>query len=527
MVTAVAVMATGAAQARTEVTPYIEADQTFVANLKGGGSGGSDVLTYTSLAVGVDASAINRRVEAQASVRYEHQFGWGSVAPDSDILSAIARARYSVIPGRLSLEAGALATRVRTDGFGSANNSLITAGDATTNIYSLYAGPTYTGEIGDMFVKAAYRLGYSRIDDNASFSGGNVINLNRFDESVYQSATASIGQQPGGYLPVGWSLGAGWDHEDATQLNQRYDDKWVRGDITVPVSNGLALVGGIGYESIKISQRPVLVDENGDPVIGGNGRLVTDPASPRIIAYNVDGLIWDAGVLWRPSRRTSLEARVGRRYDSMHYVGSFSWRATPSSLLKIAYFDTIDSFGRAMQGNLIALPTTGFNVVRNPFSGDLTGCVGGENGGRCFNEALAAISGSNYRHRGFQALYSWQGGRWNWGVGAGLSQRKFIAPESSIFASVNGAKDHYYYADLFAGYKLDMMSNIGANAYANYYDAGISGVDVTNYGVYGTYDRRFGRRLSARAALGLDAISAADLETIVTLLGQVGLRYEF
>ena len=43
----------------------------------------------------------------------------------------------------------------------------------------------------------------------------------------------------------------------------------------------------------------------------------------------VDGLIWDAGVMWRPSRRTSLESYVGRRYGTMSYHGTFAY--APSS----------------------------------------------------------------------------------------------------------------------------------------------------------------------------------------------------
>tara|TARA_R110000782_G_scaffold78276_2_gene154935 strand:+ start:85872 stop:87479 length:1608 start_codon:yes stop_codon:yes gene_type:complete len=519
-----AVMTTApAAQARTDVTPYIELDQTFVANLKGGSD---NVLTYTSAAIGVDASVSTPRTEAVASLRYEHQFGWGKSAPDSDILSGIARARHSLIQDKLSIEGGALATRVRTDGFSSANGSLVTAGDAVSHIYSLYAGPTLTSHVGDVSLNAAYRIGYTRVEDDVNVSFGGIPALGLFDESVYQSATASAGMQPGP-LPVGWSVGVGYDREDATELDQRYEDKWGRIDLTYPISRTLALVGGVGYEDIEISQRAALLDGSGNPVLSSKGRLISDTSVPRLISYDVEGLIWDAGVLWRPSRRTSLEARVGRRYDSMHYIGSFSWRASPSSLLEIGYFDRIDSFGRALHGSLIALPTAGFEAPRNPFSGDLTGCASGENGGTCFNDALAAINGSNYRHRGIAALYSRTERRWNWGLGLGYSQRKFLTPDSSIFASYDGAKDEYYYANLFGGVKLDLNSSLGSSLYASHLDAGLGGVDVTNYGSYVTYDRLFGRRLSARASLGLDAIDTSDLETIITLLGQVGLRYQF
>lgn len=509
--------------ARTEISPYIEADQSVVANLKGGAH---DVLTYTSLAIGVDATLQTTRTEVRADARYEHQFGWGRKAPDSDILSGLVRGRYSVIPNKLSIEGGALATRVRTDGFASANNSLISAGNSVSHIFSLYAGPTLTTHISELSVNAAYRIGYTKAEDKVNSGIGGFPAFGTFDESVYHSATASVGMQPGP-LPFGWALGVGYDREDASELDQRYDDKWVRGDVTLPITPSLALVGGVGYEDIRIDQRAALVDSLGNPVLDRKGRLISDTSVPRLVAYDVDGLIWDAGVLWRPSRRTSFEARVGERYDSMHYLGSFTWHASPHSLLQIAYFDRIDSFGRALHGNLVALPTD-FTAARNPFSGDLTGCASGANGGTCLNDTLAAINGSNFRHRGIAAQYGWNSGRrWNWGVAGGWSQRKFIAPKASIFNTVSGAHSDYYYAQLFGGVKLDPQSSLGASIYGNYLDAGTSGVNVTNYGSYATYNRMFGRRLSAQASLGLDALDTTAIETIVNLLGQVGVRYQF
>lgn len=519
---AAALLAPGAAQARVEIAPYIELDQTLIADIKGGSD---EVLTYTTVAAGVDGAVTSRRAEAQISLRYEHQFGWNDSTPDQDIISGIARARYQIVPRTLSIEGGAIATRARSDGFRGANGSLAAAGDATSEIYSLFAGPTLTTHIGELSVGAAYRLGYTRVEDDVTVTAPGSVRLGAYDDSWFHSLTASAGMKPG-QLPVGWTVSAGYDREDASELDQRYEDKWARIDLTLPVSPTLALVGGVGYEDLKISQRPVLLDDEGDPVINDRGGFVTDTSSPRLIAYDTDGIIWDAGVLWKPSRRTSLEVRVGERYDSMHYSGTLSWRASPSSLLQIAYFDTIDSFGRAMNGNLLALPTS-FNAARNPFTGDLTGCVSGENGVNCFNDALAAIGASNYRRRGLAGQYSRSGGRWNWGLGAGWSQRKFIAPDDSVLGPINGARDDYYYAQLFGAVKIDPVSNLGGSLYANYLDAGFSDVNVTNYGAYVTYNRLLARRLSGQASVGLDAVDTSDIDQIISLLAQIGVRYQF
>lgn len=509
------------ASTRTEIAPYIELDQSFLANLKGSSD---DVLTWTSLAVGVDASVSGARAEGTVSLRYEHQFGWGLRAADSDILSGLAAARYSLIPGTLSIESGALATRIRTDGYSGASGSLLGTGDATTHVWALYAGPTLTTHVRDLSVTAAYRIGYTRIDDDPNITFGGVP-VGAFDESVYHVLTGSVGMKPGP-LPFGWTLGAGYEREDVTELDQRYEDVWARGEVTVPVTATLALVGGVGYEDITISQRVALLDVNGNPVIGSDGGLISDTEQPRLIAYDTDGLLWDAGVLWRPSRRTSLELRVGERYGHTHYVGNFSWRTGPKSLLQIAYYDRIDSFGRAMNADLIALPTD-FTAPRNPFSGDLTGCATGADGGTCFSDVLTAISASNYRHRGLVAQYTRGGGRLEWGAALGWSRRRFTVPNSAVFAALRGARTDYYYGELFGSYRLDRDSSLGGSIYANHLDAGAGGIDVTNYGSYVTYNRLFGRRLSARASLGLDAIDSDALEQVISLLGQVGLRYTF
>ncbi len=52
---------------------------------------------------------------------------------------------------------------------------------------------------------------------------------------------------------------------------------------------------------LPLASRDALRDANGVPVIGNDGRFVTDPSAPRRIAFDVDGLLWDVGVMWRPS----------------------------------------------------------------------------------------------------------------------------------------------------------------------------------------------------------------------------------
>ena len=98
------------AQARdknVDVAPYLEVQQVLVADL----NNGTDVLTYTSVAAGIDTSLQTRQAEAQVSLRYERRFFYQDNIGNDDILSGLARGSVQVVPNVLSLEAGGIATR--------------------------------------------------------------------------------------------------------------------------------------------------------------------------------------------------------------------------------------------------------------------------------------------------------------------------------------------------------------------------------------------------------------------------------
>lgn len=507
-----------------DVAPYLEVDQTAIVDLKGGDG---DVLTYTSVAAGVDASIQTRSVAIRADLRYEHQFGWGKTANDQDIISGLVTGRADLVPNILSLEGGGLATRVRTDGFVGANSSLAAA-SSTSNVFSAYLGPNLTMPIGDLTLTGAYRLGYNRLDIDNDFPTDFNLPAGPFEESWIHNATASVGMQPG-VLPFGWSVGGGYTLETSSQLDQRYEDRFVRGDVTVPVSPTVALVGGVGYQKIGISNRDAVRGPDGAPLRDDNGRFITDHASPRRLSYDQSGLIWDAGVLWRPGRHLSAEARVGRHYGSMSYTGSLAWQPSRNSSIQVTLFDSIDSFGRALNGGLANLGTS-FIVDRNPFTGDLGGCAfaNGSSGGACFNDTLAGISSASFRHRGVVAQFERTAERWSVMAATGFSRRKFVGAGTAVLASVDGLADDYYFGVLGVSRKLDADSSLDANAYANYFDSGISDVeDVTNLGANIAYRRTLLRRLAASAAAGVDSIDRKGHEAFVSLLAQIGLRYQF
>ena len=508
---------------KLEVTPYIEAQQVAVTNFK---DGTNDVLTYTTVAAGIDASVQTRRAEAQVNVRYERLIAYDDGVDDQDTVTGLARGSVNIAPG-LSLEAGGIAARSKVDGRGPSPSNLVGNPDNITQVYSVYAGPSVSTQVGALQVNADYRVGYTKVEarDAGNLPAGQE-QFASFDDSVSHSASASIGMQPGA-VPIGWSIGTGYEREDAGQLDSRFESKYVRGDITIPVSQTLALVGGIGYEDIEVSERDAVRDVNGDPVLDADGRFVTDNTSPRLVAYQEDGLIWDAGVMWRPSRRTSLSASVGQRYGSETYTGSFTYQPSDDFAVNVSAYDTVSGFGNALNDNLASLPTQ-FRANRNPLSGDLGGCAFGQTGSFCFNDALQSANNAAFRTRGVSAAVSGKVGGWDTGVAVGYNRRKFLTSDVGAQAQLDGVVDQNYFAAAYLGTDIDRKSRFDTNAYFNYSDPGFTGAtNVLSAGINAAYYRQIYRGLSATAAVGLDSFRQEDFDSELTGSALVGLRYSF
>lgn len=506
---------------RVTVQPYVEAQQIVTTRLKGNG----DSSVYTQIGAGVNAGIATRRAEGQLGLRYGYRFGWGNEGDQSD-LSGIGRVRYDLVPRSVTLEAGGIATRGRTStGFTAPGVDL---GDLTnsSSVYSIYAGPSVSTRVGPLTAAGSYRFGYTRVDNDTPSILSGYSGLGGYNDSTNHSLSASLGMQPG-QLPFGWSVSGGYDREDVDQLDQRYESKYARVDLTYPVSRTLALVGGVGYEDIEISQRTPLLDADNKPVIDNKGNYVTDPNSPRQLAFNTDGLIWDVGVMWRPGPRTALSARVGERYGDTFYSGSLSYRVNRDTNVQIGVYTGLTSFGRQMTNGLAGLPTQ-FLLVQNPFDGSFGNCGIGQTGASCLNPALAGINSTNYRNRGVLFSVSSRADRWNIGFAAGFDQREYISPLLLGPAGLDGTTDENYYMSVMASRPLDAYSNFSTSLYGSLYDSGFPGVgNAVSVGATAAYDRILWRRLTGQAAVNLNSTHQDGFNSEVIAAILLGLRYGF
>lgn len=505
------------------VDPYIEAAQIVNAEL----SPGSDTLTYTALAAGVDASINGRNNAGSVSLRYERRFGYGR-ADNSDTVSGVARVSVGVVPQAVRIEAGAMAQRSRVESNGGAVIAPLDVDDSVSKIYSAYAGPVVSTHAGDVKVDASYRFGYTKVtspDGVVVAPGGAPVDV--FDSSTVHNAEIHAGTRPHEVLPVGIGAGAGYYQEDVSNLDQRVRDFHARADVTVPVSQDVALVGGIGYENVEISSRDAVFGPGGVPVIGSDGRLVTDKSAPRQIAYEAKGLIWDVGVMWKPSPRTNLEAHVGRRYGSTSYYGTFSWAPSRRQSVNIAVYDNVAGFGGQVNSALASLPTQ-FQAIRNPLTGDVTGCVASLEQGSCLGGALGSLRSSTFRARGVAATYGLDLGRITAGIGVGYDRRTFFAAPGTILAAANGVVDENYWAMAYLDAQLDQRSSLSTNIYANWFQSGFAGSgDSSALGATVAYRRSLTNRLSGTVALGIDGINRQFEDDYWTASALAGVRYSF
>ncbi|TAD77565.1 MAG: preprotein translocase subunit YajC [Sphingomonadales bacterium] len=504
------------------VQPYIEIGQVVSAEL----SPGNDVVTFTQVAVGVDINLQGRNSGAAVSLRYERNIGYGDESVDTSTISGVARGTLALVPNTLSLEAGGLAARTRFDAGGGTTANPLVREDAESRVYSAYAGPSLNTRLGQVDVQGVARVGYNRFeaDDALVTQQGNSVDA--FDDSVTYLGQLRAGVRPDTVLPVGLAVTAGGFQEDIGNLDQRVRDLYVRGDVTVPLTRSLALVAGAGYEDVEISSRDAVRDANGNPVIGADGRFVTDPTAPRRIAFDVDGLLWDVGVLWRPSSRTSLQAAVGRRYDSTTYYGTFTYAPSQRSAFALSVYDGVSGFGGVLNNALAGLDSD-FQAIRNPVTGDFGGLVNGTEGQAQIG-GLGSIRSAAFRGRGVRASYQRTMGRTTAALGAGYDRRTFIAAAGTVLAPANGLTDESYYIIGGLSREVGQSANITTNAYINWFDGAAINSDVTAMGASAAYNQSITPRLVGRAAIAVDyfdsEFTAQDFAFATAL---VGLRYNF
>ena len=518
-------LAAAPADARTSIHPYLEVDQTVTGDLNGRDN---DIVTYSGITAGLDATLDGAHVQGQIDYQYDHYFSWSHRFDDTDVHQGLGVVTWQPTQD-LSLNAAGIATRAN-GGFGRRSAGFVDGDTANTNqIYSFEAGPSYATNFGDLAFNADYRFAWTRSSDGNDFDlgPGQPVLQNNFTTTDHM-LDASIGTRPGGLgLPVGIKLSGGVNRDEVHFLGARMDGYYGRVDATLPVSDSLALEAGAGYEKNRATSDQILTDAAGNAILDDKRHLQADHSKKRLLTYDQDGLIWDVGVLWRPSARTTLEVRGGRRYGETVVTGRFQHQISPDSSVEVVAYDDYTSFGRQLSSGIGALPTS-FNSFAPPIPTSLAGCVFGANGGQggCL-PALSSVNSNFYRSRGVYANWSKSRGLWQYGLGVGYERRHYLQPDfgPSLLAFV-GANEQSVSIDGVAVRKLSPVSSIAFNALATWDDDDSFG--SSPYWVYGgavSYYRGFTPHLSGSASVSVSSGSGDNRSSNVVGTGTVSIRY--
>lgn len=513
-------------RARVDVGGYVEVQQGVSAELAGGNAlGGDEVLTFTSVAAGVDGQVVTRRVAASFGYRYERRVELTGDLPDADVHSGIAQVRAQIVPGLVSAEAGGIATR--TGGTGRAIGA--TDRERGAEVYSGYAGPTVTTRAGPVSVSAFYRLGYVQVDDDSL--AGVASPQGNFNSTVH-AAGASASMAPGP-MPIGWNVSAGHVSASTSSFESEFESQFVRGDAVLPVNPSLALTAGIGYSRGRASQSDLSRAANGQPVVDASGNFIANPSRPRLTTYDQQGVFADAGFIWRPTPRSELQMRAGINDDGDPIIaGSALFQVGRGFGFSFSLYDNDETFGTALINNLRDLPDE-FKISRDPLTGNPgVGCVFSQDQpgrGACLSPALQSINAASFRARGGSLLFSGSRRLISYGGGITFARRDFYLPDDPIFEAAFAPSDQDLALFGSVSRRLGGAASIGFDGFMSFYDSDAATVsDVVTLGARGNFSQAFLlNRLQLLAALGLTHRSATIDDDSFVADGLIGLRYSF
>jgi hypothetical protein len=313
-----------------------------------------------------DLQLDTRRVQGNISYSYGHRFKEFGNVLRNDRHDANANVRSILVDDFLYLDLGGIARQFASDqrGFTSLNGDVDSGNQ--TQIFSGYVEPFINYEIGTFALfNARYRFAATSasgpnadrgIPANIGLEPGEALGA-MLSDSVTHSGGVSVASQRENNR-FNWTFAGNFIREDIDELDQKYRNYRGVADFGFRVNRSIELLGSVGYEDILNTQNSILFDPiTGLPVLDAEGNLQIDPANPRRTAYDQQGLTYDGGFRWTPSRRSELMVRAGKRFGGFTLAADLRFEARGGLVVVGNWDESLDSIGRLLSqyqnGNLI------------------------------------------------------------------------------------------------------------------------------------------------------------------------------
>lgn len=363
-----------AAQAKVEFHPQLEVRQSWSEGVS------SENGFITTISPGADISFDSRRVSGGITYNYERRIGIETRVIDRDRHNLVARVNANIIDDFLSLDTGAVATRLVRDLRGPLSLNPEQDGQNLSDVFNVFVRPTVTRPLGNLArFTASYEFAYTDINDIADpFAAGGTgfdgdLSLGSVADSTQHNVNVSIASLPNsGQLT--WSLSGRYGRENIEVLSEQTEVYSGTLDLEYALTRKISLLGSAGWESTFDDRDAPLTDQLGQPVFDDNGDFIVDSTAPRTVVFDQEGVIWDVGVRINPNQRTNLVVRGGERYGDLIWSVALNYQPRPGLTLVGSYNQSVDTFGRLLTQNVNGVPET-FIVNRNRVSGLFLGGI--------------------------------------------------------------------------------------------------------------------------------------------------------
>ena len=504
------------------IKPYIEASQVLDSYYAPTAS----QVTYTDLVAGAEVTVNRRNNQGVISARVDQRLGWGTSTNSTDF-TGLANLSTAIIPDVLRIDYGGYANTTYISPLGATLGNANNVGNRE-RVLAGYVGPTLTSHIGDIGINGHYRVGYASIGQNGYDATNTLQNgIDVFGHSVMQDARLAAGVRPGQVWSIGLSAIGGYYSEHISNLSQQVESSYARGEVILPITDDLALVGGAGVEKIKVTSLNAVIDSNGNPEVDRNGRFIANTAGPRYVAMNVDDAIWDVGVEWRPSRRTNFEAHIGHRYGELSGYGTLTYMPTPESNMSLVVYNNLGGFGGDLNNTLSNLSSQ-FQTVRDGITGNISSCLSTAQVGSCLGGILGSANSAFALSHGATFGYDHTFGRFDAGFGFGYDVHRYIAALNTVEGAINGKADTYYWIDTFVGVRINEKSQFQTTVNLYKYHSGlVLNSDVTSMRLVSIYQYFPTSKISVIGSLAINGSLDQNQPDMWSSTLAAGVRYTF
>lgn len=298
--------------AEWRITPRIEVDETYNDNITLAPKGREKADFITTISPGIGVRGTGRRVSL--NLDYDPQALFFARESDNDQQRQRLRGggQVELWEKVLFLDAQASINQQVVSSTGGVGGTDLSASQNLTTVQTYNIGPTFKHHFGP----------YADSETRYQFSAVTVDSENVADTT---SNTASFVLRNGRYFTdLGWTLTLNESRTERsggtattvnTFTNTASDRRLAKADTRYAINSMFSLLAGVGYEKIK------------------DVSLLQQP----------DGLLWDAGVLFRPSRTSSFKVTHGRRFGDPNTAVDVSYQIGPKTTLTASYDQTIQT----------------------------------------------------------------------------------------------------------------------------------------------------------------------------------------